>query len=137
MTAIKDHLVSAFRRIQAMEGPLTGQLRYLADDSRQRRPEFAAAVDRLEQRLRENGAGEAAPKPGEPMPPFHLPDESGHIVSLDDLLQTGPVAVTFHRGHWCPYCRVSINALSRANDEIAPRGAQIYAVMPDRQPFSS
>jgi hypothetical protein len=33
------------------------------------------------------------PQVGELMPPFHLPDEAGRIVSLDELLTKGPVAV--------------------------------------------
>jgi peroxiredoxin len=45
------------------------------------------------------------------------------------------VAVTFHRGHWCPYCRININALARAHGEIAAEGGQIVAIMPDRQKF--
>src|SRR5271165_5840831 len=105
--AIRDRLESAFQRLRSMDGSLTDQLKFLADDARKRRPEFASAVDRLVERLRENGAGESSPKPGEPMPRFHLPDEAGHMVSLEKLLEKGPVAVTFHRDHWCPYCRVS------------------------------
>ena len=66
-----------------------------------------------------------------------LPDENGRIVSLEDLASRGPVAVTFHRGHWCPYCRISINALVRAHDQVASEGGQIVAVMPDRQQFVS
>jgi peroxiredoxin len=89
------------------------------------------------ERLRENGAGESAPHPGDPMPPFCLPDESGRMVGLDQLLSTGPVAVTFHRGHWCPYCRININALARAHQEVSTEGGQIVAIMPDREQFSS
>jgi peroxiredoxin len=50
-------------------------------------------------------------------------------------LTQGPVAVTFHRGHWCPYCRININALAQAHHEIAAEGGQIVAIMPDRQKF--
>lgn len=71
------------------------------------------------------------------MPPFHLPDENGHLVGLEQLLTNGPIAVTFHRGHWCPYCRININALSRAHRKIAAGGGQIIAIMPDRQRFVS
>ena len=69
------------------------------------------------------------------MPPFVLPDDAGHLVSLDQLLRHGPVAVTFHRGHWCPYCRININALAQAHKDIAAEGGQIVAIMPDRQKF--
>jgi peroxiredoxin len=135
--AVRDQLESAFQRLRKMDGSLNDQLQTLAVDARKRRPEFADAVDRLVDRLRENGAGESAPQPGEQMPPFHLPDESGHMVSLKTLLENGPVAVTFHRGHWCPYCRISIIALSRAHQSVAAQGGQIVAIMPDRQQFSS
>jgi len=73
---------------------------------------------------------------GEPMPPFHLPDEAGRVVSLDKLLGRGPVAVTFHRGHWCPYCRLNTKALVQAQTEIEREGCQIVAIMPDRQQFA-
>lgn len=69
------------------------------------------------------------------MPPFLLPDESGRIVSLEELHAKGPIAVTFHRGHWCPYCRININALVRVHEQVSAEGGQIVAVMPDRQHF--
>jgi peroxiredoxin len=135
--AIREDLEQAFQRIGVMDASLDEQLRAFSDAARQRRPDFAEAVDRLVRRLRENGAGTSAPQPGELMPPFHLPDENGRIISLDRLLVKGPVAVTFHRGHWCPYCRININALSRAQETIVPEDGQIVAIMPDRQHFVS
>ena len=128
-------LDEAFRRARELDASLGEQLRAFADAARQRRPDFAAAVDRLVERLRRYGAGETAPQPGEPLPPFVLPDDAGRMISLDRLLEQGPVAVTFHRGHWCPYCRININALARAHGEIAAEGGQIVAIMPDRQKF--
>ena len=125
----------AFKRVRDMDASLDEQLRAFADAARQRRPDFAAAVDRLVERLRQHGAGDAAPRVGEPIPPFVLPDDAGHMVSLDQLLNHGPVAVTFHRGHWCPYCRININALAQAHKVIAAEGGQIVAIMPDRQKF--
>ena len=76
----------AFKRVRDMDASLDEQLRAFADAARQRRPDFAAAVDRLVERLRRYGAGDAAPHAGEPMPPFVLPDDTGHMVSLDQLL---------------------------------------------------
>jgi peroxiredoxin len=130
-----ESLDQAFMRARELDTSLGEQLRAFADAARQRQPHFAEAVDRLVERLRRYGAGESAPRPGEPMPPFILPDDTSHLVSLEQLLHQGPVAVTFHRGHWCPYCRININALAQAHDEIAREGGQIVAVMPDRQKF--
>jgi peroxiredoxin len=125
----------AFRRVRDLDVALQEKLRMFADTARRERPEFAAAVDRLVARLRRYGAGESAPRIGEPMPSFVLPDETAQMVSLDALLKRGPVAVTFHRGHWCPYCRININALVEAHKELSAGGGQIVAIMPDQQRF--
>src|SRR5262245_56768578 len=125
----------AFQRVRDMDASLQEQLRAFADSTRQRRPDFAAAVDRLVERLQRDGTGSSAPQVGEPMPSFVLPDDAGRMVSLDQLLIQGPVAVTFHRGHWCPYCRININALAKAHKDIAAEGGQIVAIMPDRRKF--
>lgn len=130
-----EALDDAFRRVRDLDVSLREQLLTLSETVRRERPEFASAVDRLIERLRQYGAGEAAPKIGEPMPPFVLPDETARMVTLDELLNRGPVAVTFHRGHWCPYCRININALARVRNELAADAGQIVAVMPDRQQF--
>ena len=130
-----ETLDDAFRRVRDLDVSMHEQLRTFAETTKRERPEFAAAVDRLVERLRRYGAGESAPQIGEPMPPFVLPDHTSQMVSLEELLDRGPAAVTFHRGHWCPYCRININALAQAHKEIAADGGQIVAIMPDRQKF--
>ena len=132
---IGQDLDAAFRRVRDLDVSVAEQLRAFADAGRQGNPDFAAAVDRLVERLRQYGAGESAPEPGDALPPFVLPDDAGRMVSLNELLTQGPVAVTFHRGHWCPYCRININALALAHQEITAEGGQIVAFMPDRQKF--
>src|SRR5436305_12505693 len=109
---VREELEEAFKRIRGMDAALNEQLQAFSESARQRRPEFAAAIDRLIERLRQNGAGQGAPKPGDPMPPFHLPDENVHMVGLEELLAAGPLAVTFHTGEWRPYYRIYINTLS-------------------------
>jgi len=132
-----ETLDDAFRRVRDLDLSLREQLLAFAETTRRERPEFAAAVDRLVGRLRQYGAGGSAPQIGEPMPPFVLPDESAQMVSLDELLNHGPVAVTFQRGHWCPYCRININALAQAHKELTADAGQIVAIMPDRQKFAA
>jgi peroxiredoxin len=133
----RETLDDAFRRVRDLDLSLREQLLVFAETTRRERPEFAAAVDRLVGRLRQYGAGESAPRVGEPMPPFVLPDETAQMLSLEELLNRGPVAVTFQRGHWCPYCRININALAQAHKELTANAGQIVAIMPDRQKFAA
>ncbi|AMN45034.1 peroxiredoxin-like family protein [Rhodoplanes sp. Z2-YC6860] len=127
----------AFQQARDLDGSMAERLDIFADAARKLHPEDASTVDRLVSRLREHHAGESAPQTGDVMPPFTLPDESGHLVSLKDLLVHGPAVVTFHRGHWCPYCRISINTLARAQSRIEALGARMVAIVPDRQPFAA
>jgi peroxiredoxin len=127
----------AFLYCRDMDASLSERLETFANVARTLRPEMQEAVDRMVARLKSNSAGEAAPKPGETMPSFILPEETGRLVSLEDLLAAGPVAVTFHRGHWCPYCRINTRVLSEAQAKIRALGAQIVAIMPERQQFAA
>src|SRR5215467_6065718 len=130
-------LDETFEQCRDMDASLTERLSIFADAVRAQAPAFTAAVDRLIKRLQDSGAGDAAPRPGDVMPPFVLPDDTGRLIALPALLQTGPVAVTFHRGHWCPYCRININALAKAHDVISREGGQIVAIVPERQEFAA
>ena len=111
-----DRLRLAFQQCRDMEGTLGEQLEAYAAVGREVFPAYGEAVDRLVVRVNQNGGGENAPRPGDQMPPFILPDESGALVSLESLLSKGPVAVMFHRGHWCPYCRLNVRAVVQALD---------------------
>ena len=104
MTAnsLSDALHEAYVQARDMDASLGERLQAFADAVRRLGPHFQEAVDKLVARLKEQGVGETAPKPGEPMPLFVLPDETGHLVSLNTLIDKGPVAITFHRGYWCP-----------------------------------
>ena len=119
-----------------MEGALSERLTAYAAASFDVLPAYGHAVDRLITRINENGGGESAPKLGEEMPPFILPDESGTLIDLDVLLAKGPVAIMFHRGHWCPYCRLNVNAVVKAQKEIAAIKGHVVIVTPERQQFA-
>ena len=133
---LTDKLGDSFARCRALDAPLADRLQAFADELRRLVPSFAAAVDTLVSRLAESNAGATAPKVGERMPAFLLPDEQGRLVRLEDFLRKGPVALAFNRGHWCPYCRININALARAEEEIAAEHRHIAAIVPDRQRFA-
>jgi peroxiredoxin len=132
LTALRE----VFLQCRDMDASLQERLDIYSHAVRQIIPSYANAVEGLINRLIDTGAGSGAPDVGDAMPPFMLPDENGRLVSLKQLIERGPIAVTFHRGHWCPWCRISINALVRVHGKIAETNGQVVAIMPDRQPFA-
>jgi len=127
----------AFLYCRDMHAPLADRLAAFSAATRYLLPGYQEAADRIAVRLNEYNAGGGAPQPGDLMPGFALPDDRGRMVSLDSLLAVGPVAVTFHRGHWCPYCRINTRALAEAQGLIASEGGQIVAIMPDREKYAT
>ena len=133
---LSDLLEESFVRCRTLEVPLADRLQAFADEARRLAPHFQAAIDALVNRLTQSGAGATAPKVGERMPAFLLPNEQGRLIRLEDFLGEGPVALAFNRGHWCPYCRINIDALARAQEEVAAEHRHIAAIVPDRQRFA-
>ncbi len=127
---------NSLTRCRELEAPLADRLKAFASEIRRVAPTFDAAVDALVGRLAASEAGANAPKVGDPMPSFLLPDEEGRLTHLEDFLAEGPVALAFNRGHWCPYCRINIDALARAEEEVAGAGRHVAAIVPDRQKFA-
>lgn len=68
---------------------------------------------------------------GDEAPRFTLPNASGQSVSLEDLLQNGPVIVTFYRGGWCPYCNLELRVYQRELGKIEANGATLVAISPE------
>jgi len=131
---IVDALEQAFQDVRDRDATLAERLSYIADQVRALSSIFAEAVDTFVTRLEKTGAGKDAPQIGDVMPGFMLPDDQGHLVSLDKLLEQAPVAMAFHRGHWCPYCRLSAVGLAEIQDDIKP--VQIVAISAQTQKFT-
>jgi peroxiredoxin len=131
------NLTEAFLYCRDMDASLNERLEAFSAATRYLIPGYQEAVDRMVERLKAHDVGQSAPKPGEPMPPFAMPDETGHLVTLEDLLEDGPLAMTFHRGHWCPYCRINTRALAKAQTKIVSDGGRLAAIMPERQQFAA
>ena len=132
-----EMIEESVQRCRDLDAPLNERLTIIADAVRSLSRPFAESVDQLVARLQTSGVGSAAPKPGDRMPPFALPDETGRVVWLEDLIADGPVAVVFNRGHWCPYCRLNTVALAEAHERAVAAGAQIVAITPERQKFAA
>ena len=134
---LRGALRQAFEHARDLDGSLEQRLAAFTSAIGELHPAYARAVDDLVARLDANGAGRSAPQPGEPMPAFVLPDQNGKLTRLDRLVETGPLAVMFHRGHWCPWCRINVGALAHARQQLAATQGGIVAIVPERQEFAA
>lgn len=80
--------------------------------------------------LRRGGIEAKALRVGERAPAFRLPDQNGTAVSLQELLAKGPVALLFYRGHWCPYCTLTLRNYQRAAGQFAALRTTVVAISP-------
>src|SRR5438067_610566 len=124
----------AFLEVRSSDLSLTDRLRVVAEAARTDKPAYAEAVDAFSQRLRRAQAGADSPQTGEKMPPFVLPDHEGQLVTLDQVLARGPAVIAFHRGHWCPFCRLSMIALAEIEQRLGP--VQIVAISTETQRYT-
>lgn len=125
---------AAFEQARASRLPLDQRLALVAEAVREEYPDYMVAVDNFVERLRLVGAESRGPQVGSMMPAFALPDQDGNLVTLDGLLEKGPVAIVFHRGHWCPFCRLNMAGIAELEDKVRP--ANIVAISAQLQRYS-
>ena len=77
-----------------------------------------------------SGLSASALREGDVGPDFALPDIHGHVLALKALLDRGPVAISFYRGGWCPFCNLELRGLQRVLPEIAQLEASLVAISP-------
>lgn len=90
---------------------------------------YADAYDGLVAQLRALGAGRRAPRVGQRFPGFALPDAGGRFHTLAGLLGDGqPLVLSFHRGLWCPWCRVETAGWGDAAAALAAAGGRLVTI---------
>lgn len=99
-------------------------------DLMKRAPDAARAFDDEIQSLVRARIGSGAPRAGDPVPAFTLPDARGGEVALERVLRDGPVALVFYRGQWCPYCDLALRAYQEVLPQIRALGAMLVAISP-------
>src|ERR1700758_5629317 len=99
-------------------------------------PQVIDALRRSIRALAETGFTAKAVRAGETAPQFTLRRGHGRFIKLSDLIDHGPVVVSFFWGDWCPFCALELQALAAARPEIERLGATLVALSPQaKSPF--
>lgn len=67
---------------------------------------------------------------GDALPDLTLPNALAAPVRLKDMLETGPLIISFYRGGWCPYCNLELRAFQSRIDDIKAAGGNLVAISP-------
>ena len=129
-----DRLEEVYRAARGRKVTLGERLKTIADTVRDEAPAFSAEVEDFVGRLESAKAGSSAPNVGDKMPLFTMPDQDGRLVSLGELLADSPAVLVFHRGHWCPYCRLNIASIAEIEDQVRP--ARVIGISAETQRFT-
>lgn len=111
---------------------LTEQLQAHANKSKSRLPQesleiMQSAIDDLVT----SSILDTAVKKGNKIPEISLPNATGTIVNLNEILDNKRVVLTFYRGGWCPYCNLELRAFQNLLPQIEAKGAQLIAISPE------
>ncbi|GAC1622857.1 MAG: peroxiredoxin-like family protein [Nevskia sp.] len=93
-------------------------------------PQHRIALELAQTWLAEHRRVEAAMRVGERASDFALPNQRGEVIRLVDRLSSGPVALVFFRGEWCPYCQATLRAWNRQLGRVHAAGGSVLAVSP-------
>ena len=111
--------------------PVEKALKTMSDGVMKKAPNAARMFDDGIKEVAATGIVDKAPKVGDKAELFELPDATGKIVKLEDLLAKGPVVLTWYRGGWCPYCNIGLRGLVKAEPQIRQLGATLVAITPE------
>jgi peroxiredoxin len=125
----------ALAEVCAMDGPLAARLSAYTNVLQHFERPYHDASEELIDSIKASRIGLNAPKIGQAMPDFMLPDQDGKLVQLSDLLSDASVVISFNRGHWCPYCELELDSFAAAHAHLAARGVTIVSILPDRRPY--
>jgi peroxiredoxin len=100
-------------------------------------PHVLDAVGRSVRTLAETRLIARAVKAGERAPLFRLRCRGGGFIDLSDLLDRGPVVISFFWGDWSSFCVLELRALAAALSEIKRLGATLVALSPHARGNSS
>lgn len=111
---------------------LTQKLKELREDNYGKRPDdINQLIDAEIARLAGSGIIETAPKKGDKLADFNLPNQNGKYRHLSEFRAEGAVVVLFYRGGWCPYCNLELRVYQEMLEDIKKAGGSLVAITPE------
>ena len=94
-------------------------------------PEAQKTVAKSFEQIMGASDGKNALTEGDTAKDFNLPNAKGGSTQLSDLLEQGPVVLSFYRGGWCPFCNLEFKSLHDILPQIKQLGATLIGISPE------
>ncbi len=99
-------------------------------------PRFVKIIHGAIRQLEISGIENNVIKVGQTMPEFSLMNQNEESTDSSQLRQDGPLAITFYRGFWCPYCNADMSHLNKYVKVLEKLGARLIAISPEKPEYS-
>ena len=93
--------------------------------------EVLNVMDTATQALISEDLSKKSIKKGDTLTTANLSNIKNEKVNIEELLDNGPLVISFYRGGWCPYCNIELSALQEALPQIKEHGANLVAITPE------
>lgn len=93
--------------------------------------EVLEVMDAATQALFNENLSQKSIKKGDTLATATLSNAKNEKVNIEELLEKGPLVISFYRGGWCPYCNFELRALQEALPQINEAGANLVAITPE------
>ncbi|WP_299440822.1 peroxiredoxin-like family protein [uncultured Aquimarina sp.] len=111
---------------------LTEELKARAEQSATKYPETIHRImNNGIDRLKDSQLITRALRTGDKIPEIQLPNAADTSISVQELLVTKKVVLSFYRGGWCPYCNIELQSLQKYQDQFSALGATLVAISPE------
>jgi peroxiredoxin len=120
-----------FNQIKSLFKSLAEELKAFVNGPYQELPQAIHKANAIQlEALEADGAAAKALQVNDKAPDFELENQAYLRVRLQNVLDKGPVILSFYRGKWCPFCNIEIKALQRTLEEFQQLGATLIAISP-------
>jgi len=108
--------------------------KFMAKDKKKKKSGGFSSSDKAIMKKSAEDLAKQMPSPGlkvgDKAPNFILKNAYGKKVQLSNVLENGPVILSFYRGAWCPFCNLQLNVLHKSMPHFKKYGAQLILVTP-------